>query len=109
MSEYVEQVAFVSWFRKKYPQFTIFHIPNGELRTPFVGAKLKRMGVLPGVPDLYVIDLKLAIEMKSTKGALSQTQEVIRSKFEKSGHKYIVAYGFKDGVEKISRLLGGRP
>ena len=106
MSEYIEQVSFVNWFRAKYPQYTMFHIPNGELRSPFVGAKLKRMGVLPGVPDLYVIELKLAIEMKTKKGRLSNDQQRIKECFEKSGHAFITAFGFKDGVEKVIKFIG---
>ena len=32
-----------------------FHIPNGELRDKSAAAKLKAMGLLPGVPDLEFI------------------------------------------------------
>lgn len=31
-----------------------FHVPNGEKRSKWVGAKLKRMGVSRGVPDLII-------------------------------------------------------
>lgn len=32
----------------------LFHIPNGGDRHPAVGAKLKRLGVQAGVPDLFL-------------------------------------------------------
>ncbi len=37
------------------PDVVWLHVPNGEDRHPAVAAKLKRMGVLPGVADLMFI------------------------------------------------------
>lgn len=31
-----------------------FHIPNGEQREPSTAARLTRMGVKPGVPDVFL-------------------------------------------------------
>lgn len=31
------------------------HIPNGELRSPATGARLKRMGLIPGWPDFILL------------------------------------------------------
>ncbi len=34
---------------------TWFHPPNGEHRNPITGAKLKRMGVKAGMPDVMIL------------------------------------------------------
>ena len=45
-----------TWFWNKYPQYRglLFHIPNGGKRTKVEAARLKAMGVVPGVPDLFL-------------------------------------------------------
>jgi hypothetical protein len=54
-----------------------FHVPNGEHRTQATGERLKRMGVMPGVPDIIILHAgrTLWLELKSNKGKLSPTQE----------------------------------
>lgn len=37
------------------PRVIYFHCPNGEYRSKRTGAKLKAMGVLPGVADLVIV------------------------------------------------------
>ena len=54
-----------------------YHCPNGETRSPKTGAKLKQMGVLPGVADLcFVLPGGHAafIELKNAKGSKSPSQ-----------------------------------
>src|SRR6187551_2110309 len=47
---HVELVAILRLVLK--PTVLFWHTPNGEHRDPKTAAKLKAMGVLPGVPDL---------------------------------------------------------
>ena len=48
----------------------VYHIANGEARSAAAGARLKAMGVLPGMPDLCVLYRKQAIyfEVKAPTG-----------------------------------------
>ena len=48
----------------------VYHIGNGEARSAAAGARLKAMGVLPGMPDLCVLYRKQAIyfEVKAPTG-----------------------------------------
>lgn len=48
----------------------VYHIANGEARSAAAGARLKEMGVLPGMPDLCVLWRKQAIyiEVKAPPG-----------------------------------------
>lgn len=52
MSESSEQKALIKWC--EYSKVPIFHIPNGGTRNPKEAAELKRQGVKPGVPDLFI-------------------------------------------------------
>lgn len=67
-TESEEQMDFVRWFRRAYPGVRIFAIPNGDLRSKSQGARLKAQGVSAGVPDLYVPEWSMWIEMKRTAG-----------------------------------------
>ena len=58
------------------PEVVWFHVPNGEKRDAITGARLKAMGALPGVPDLYLAweGHTLWIELKAPKGTVSESQ-----------------------------------
>ncbi len=106
MYEWQHQADLVKWFRYHYPTYTIYHIPNGEERSGRSATKLKQMGVLKGVYDLYIMDFKLYIEMKrSASDKLTPEQKVFRTAALKTGHICIEAYGFKDGVQKITQWV----
>ena len=55
-----------------------FHCPNGEARSAATGAKLKRLGVRPGIPDLIFHDTRTGrmycMEVKGPRGVLSPQQ-----------------------------------
>jgi len=106
MSEYMEQVKFVSWFRKTYPDIKIYHTPNGEKRELRIALKLKNMGVMRGVWDLYVRSLNLWIEMKDVKdNDLTKEQKEWQEYCEQFGDKFIVGYGFEDAQKKVLDLF----
>lgn len=55
-----------------------WHTPNGEKRSPITAAKLKAMGVKPGVPDFLLYDRQTGylycMEVKSRDGHLTDAQ-----------------------------------
>lgn len=75
-AEFTQHKAIVSWLRLCAPSVVFFHIPNGERRLPRDAAKLKCMGLMPGVPDLCCIDHwgTYFIEIKADKGKPSKEQ-----------------------------------
>lgn len=102
-SEHIEQVQTVAWFRKTYENVKIFAIPNGGHRNKITAAKLKAEGVLPGVPDLFVPEFNLWIEMKRQKGGkLSDSQKAMRTYLMSCGHDFLMCQGFEDAKQQIS-------
>jgi hypothetical protein len=104
-SEHAEQAGFLQWFRAKYPGTLIFAIPNGGKRDIVTAKKLQMEGVVPGVPDLFVPELRLWIEMKKPGGRLSEAQKSMIEYLEGIGHTVIVAYGARDASMKVLEFL----
>lgn len=108
-SEDNEQEAFVSWFKITYKDFLIFSVPNGGSRNKIEASKMKKTGLLAGVPDLIVLMPNreiLFIEMKKRKGGtLSPIQKTIISIIEKLGFTVLIGYGFLDIKSKFEDYL----
>ena len=106
-SEHIEQRELVRWFRQTFVGIRIFAIPNGGQRHLSVAAKLKAEGAASGVPDLYVPEFRLWIEMKrATGGRLSKTQmDWIDYLTTVCGDHVIVGAGFRDAQEKILEIV----
>lgn len=104
------QCAIVEWFRLQYRELLIFAIPNGGRRNPREAKRLKREGVLPGVPDLFIPFKSLGyyglfIEMKSEKGRLSKDQKDIQEKLKERGYRVVTCYSFDDAVKEIKYYI----
>jgi len=54
----------VLWFRKQYPNIILFAIPNAAKRSFALAAKMKKEGMISGIPDLMVA--KKGIEVSQT-------------------------------------------
>lgn len=107
-SEHEEQKGIVNWIRSKFPEVVVFAIPNGDYRSISVAKRLKAEGVTPGVPDLFIPDWNLWIEMKKQKGGrLSQDQKEMIEHLERIGHTVIVGYGATDASAKVIEFLEG--
>ena len=105
-SEHDEQVGFINWFRAKYPQVLIFAIPNGEKRAITVAKRLKAEGVVRGIPDLFIPQFNLWVEMKRISGGrLSPEQRAMIQYLEGIGQKVIVGKGAADASRQILEFL----
>lgn len=116
--EDMEQAAVFRWADlqvRRYPELAmLFAIPNGGARSPIVGAKLKRGGVKPGVPDLCLPVARngfhgLYVEMKRSRGVPSDVKPHQRdwlSRLNAQGYKAVVCFGADEAIENIKEYLG---
>ncbi len=94
-------LAVLAWLRSVLPREaveTLIHVPNGEARHPITGARLKRLGVRPGVEDLqFVWRGRLhAIEVKPARGRQSASQRERQAALEAAGARYAVVRSIED-------------
>ena len=97
-SESTEQVIFVARVRQFHPDVMVMSIPNGGKRDPKVAAQMKREGVLPGAPDLFVPEPRngkhgLFIEMKRIDGRTSADQVRVHESLKAKGYEVVVCKG----------------
>lgn len=86
----------------------IFAIPNGEKRAITVAKRLKAEGVVRGIPDLFIPQWNLWVEMKRVSGGrLSPEQKAMIGYLEGVGHKVIVGKGAADASKQILEFRNG--
>jgi hypothetical protein len=105
-NEDYEQMMFVQWMKRNYPEHRIFAIPNGGLRNKSVAMKIKICGGASGVPDLMIASLKLFIEMKRVKGGfVSAEQKDWINYLNSVGYRAEVCKGFEHAKSLILSIL----
>lgn len=107
-----EQIGFVSWFRRKFPDLLIFSIPNGEKRNISVAKRIKASGGVSGIPDLCICfpgGGVVWVEMKRIKGGvLSGNQKKVHAILQSLGHDVLVGNGAVDASAKLLAKLKTR-
>ena len=114
-TEEQEQAAVFEWvtlMRNQYPELDLlYHCPNGADRHPAVAAKLKRQGVKPGVPDLFLPVARsgwhgLFIEMKKRKGGrVSDEQKAWIEALTAQMYRAVVCKGCEEACDELIRYL----
>lgn len=107
------QETCVQWFRIQYPDKLIFAIPNGGKRNKFEAFRLKKQGVMSGVPDLCISEPLgayhgLYVELKVEKRKPTQNQEEVMSKLAARGYKTEVCREFEQFQTIVNGYLGLR-
>lgn len=85
------------------------HVPNGSKATPGYRAKLKALGLEPGVPDLLIFSLAggrappqpMALELKTEKGRLSSAQIKYGQRMSTLGWRVTTAYGLDEALATL--------
>ena len=118
-SEAAEQECLFIWANfhvGKYPELTMLHhIPNGGKRDARTGARMKRQGVKPGIPDLCLPVARgehhgLYIELKrQAKGAApTRNQNSMILKLREQGYYAVVCSGWIAARDVLVAYLEGR-
>ena len=128
--EHINQCMLIDWFyhNPKTKDYLLFAIPNGGKRNVITAMKLKREGVIAGVPDLFLAHAKsddiyinnplvglpvygckfyhgLFIEMKSKKGKLTDNQISITYRLRQAEYKIAICHSFEDAKKAIEEYL----
>lgn len=108
-TEYQEQAAMCDWLLAHKVKY--FAVPNQGQRDRVYAARLRRVGVKAGIPDLILVTPArdghpIAIEMKRTKGGkLSDDQLYWHQVMADCGWHVVVGWGAHDAIEKLEQLL----
>ena len=116
MTEDQIQQAVIRWsqqasVRKMFPQLALlYHIPNERKCTPQQGARLKRMGVKSGVPDLHLPVARgvyhgLYLEVKTEKGRVSANQMWWLERLRENGCCCVVCRCWEDAAHMLVTYL----
>lgn len=100
------QIQCVEWFKIKYPKKLIFSIPNGAKKSLLTALRMRREGLLSGVPDLFIPEpfrnfSGLFIEMKSKYGKLSSNQKDVIQKLRERNYAVYVCNSFSQFEKSI--------
>jgi hypothetical protein len=84
----------------------LLHVPNEGKRTPQYGWRLKSIGLLPGVWDLFIACGRQGyigawIELKSANGRLTPEQVVFGNNMEQQGYFTAVCYSIESAINTI--------
>lgn len=80
-----------------------FAIPNGGVRSIGLAVKLKKEGVKAGTLDMFLMRLRLFLEMKTKIGRLSPAQKEFIVMARGYGYRCEVAHGFEEAKGIIDR------
>ena len=121
ISESALQSQCVAWFKGEFPNIIIFAIPNAAKRSFRLAAKMKREGMVSGIPDLFVANgcitqnciypqvleyYGLFIEMKRTpKDKTTDNQNHYLQKLQDAGYKTAVCHSFEEFVKVTKEYL----
>lgn len=102
------QIAAVQFIRLALPGCVCFHVPNGGARTKAEAGIFKAMGVVAGIPDLWIVyaGSTLALEMKAPMGVMGDSQLAVHKALEAQGCSVGTAWSLAD-VERLLRVVWG--
>lgn len=104
-------IDWTGWQKNRLPGIELLHhIPNGGHRNKVVAAKLKAMGVKPGVSDLFLPVARLGyhgmyIELKSATGRISDEQANWINRVRAEGYAAFVCYSVDEAKERLEWYL----
>ena len=96
-------------YLSKFYFFRHFHVPNEGKRSIYLHAKMKKMGLKSGCPDIiieYFPGKLLYIELKNEKGRLTANQKLwaVQSKALETPH-FVVKGGLNECLDQIKQII----
>lgn len=109
--ERIEHLKVCEWLRQCHPEILFYHFANERKCSPQQGALLKRMGVIPGVSDLFFPKGNLGhkglwIELKTLTGKPSKAQQEFIINMRKENYMAEICYGADEAIFAIKLFYG---
>ena len=114
-TESQEQVTLFAWAKLMEPSIPelklMLHVPNGGWRDKRTAEKLKKEGVRPGFPDIFLPVPRrghhgLLVELKRVKGgSVSAEQKKWLEALNSQGYLAVVAKGYEEAKKVILEYL----
>ena len=111
-SEHSDQVLLVMHLRTFYPKVLVAAVPNGAATGGLQRVRLVAEGLLPGFPDLCVLEPHggfhgLFVEMKSLKATavVSEAQKRVHRVLIARGYRVLVCYGYASAKSQVIKYL----
>lgn len=104
------QEAVINYINAQYPNL-LYCASAGGVRTSMKQAvKMKKTGYVKGFPDLFIYEPKgqwhgLAIEMKTAKGVMSQSQKDWQAKLINNGYQAVTCKSFDEAKKVIDDYM----
>jgi len=100
----------MKYLATKYSGSFVVHIPNEGKRTRFEQFKLKKMGVVAGMPDVMIFDPRggfsgLAIELKAGYNKPTENQKKCLRELENRNWKVFWSKSIDEVLEKIDNYM----
>lgn len=106
------QSSCIKWFRFSFPQFKmmLFAIPNGGHRNIITAARLKREGVISGIPDMFLSIPRngfhgMYIEMKHGNNKLTENQDRFFQSAIKHNYKCQVINSLDQFIREVTYYI----
>lgn len=103
-TEHQIQSAFVRAFRYRWPHVIICSFPNAARRSFALAARMKKEGLLAGMPDIFIARMAqgyggLFLEFKSKRGRVSPEQEKVMGILGEAGYLCHVVRSVEDAMK----------
>lgn len=94
MNEDQFSAATFQYINNNYPKLRglFFHVANGGYRDKNEAAKMKSMGIVPGIHDYVCVCPLFGLELKMPNGILSPSQKNIHAIWTEAGVPHYTAY-----------------
>src|SRR5579864_4755429 len=99
----IQRAVFQHLAARPAPNVFAFHPANGGQRSPIEAAIMKGLGVVAGVPDVFVVKggAVFALELKAPGGRVSPSQVEAQEALRAGGATVATATGLDDAIAQL--------
>lgn len=97
------QMRVVKWLRDRGEP--VVRVEEARKLTPQAAERARRLGAFPGFTDLLLFCRMIAVELKTTRGRVSDTQRACHDLMRAGGWTIVIPFGYDDCIKQLEVLL----